>query len=310
VVSEACGVSHRTVEAGMREVKQAPTEQGRQARIRRPGGGSKRIEERLPGIKEELEKLVDPCTRGDPQSPLRWTSKSVRRLAAELTARGFPIGPDTVAKLLRELKYRLQANRKTGEGKQHPDRDAQFQYIAHNSKQFMEAGDPVISVDTKKKEKIGNYKNAGREYQPQGQAQQVDTHDFGDRDAEGRIIYGIPYGVYEQKGNTGWVSVGVDHDTAEFAVATIGQWWKKMGQPAYPDTGRVMVTADSGGSNGSRVRAWKTQLQRLADETGLEFHVFHFPPGTSKWNKIEHRMFSQITLNWRGLRRQKSVAIL
>ena len=168
VVSEACAVSHRTVEAGMREVKQPPTEQGRQARIRRPGAGSKRIEERFPGIKEELEKLVDPCTRGDPQSPLRWTSKSARRLATELTARGFPIGPDAVAKLLREIKYRLQANRKTGEGKQHPDRDAQFHYIAHNSKQFMEAGDPVISVDTKKKEKIGNYKNAGREYQPQG----------------------------------------------------------------------------------------------------------------------------------------------
>ncbi len=300
VVSEACSVSHRTVEAGMRAVDKAPPTPGSRARIRRPGGGSKRIEEKLPRIKEALEKLVDPCTRGDPQSPLRWTAKSVRRLAAELTARGFPIGADKVAQLLRELKYSLQANRKTREGTQHPDRDAQFQLIAGNSQQFMEASEPVISVDTKKKEKIGTYKNAGREYEPQGRAQRVDTHDFGDRDAEGRIIYGIPYGVYEQHRNVGWVSVGVDHDTAEFAVTTIGQWWNKMGQPAYPHTRRVMITADSGGSNGSRVRAWKTHLQRLADQTGLEFHVFHFPPGTSKWNKIEHRMFSQITLNWRG----------
>jgi hypothetical protein len=292
-------VSYRTVAAGMREVQAAPTDSGR-GRIRRPGAGSKPIEQRLPGIKEELEKLVDPCTRGDPQSPLRWTCKSLRRLAAELTERGFPIGADAVAKLLRELKYSLQANRKTLEGKQHPDRDAQFQYIAEKSKQFMVAGDPVISVDTKKKEKLGNLKNGGREYEPQGQPQQVETHDFGQRDAEGQIVHGIPYGVYDPALNAGWVSVGVDHDTAEFAVTTIGQWWKNMGQAAYPDSRRVLVTADSGGSNGSRVRAWKARLQRLADETGLEFHVAHFPPGTSKWNKIEHRMFSQITLNWRG----------
>jgi hypothetical protein len=258
------------------------------------------ITEKFPRIKEELEKLLDPCTRGDPQSPLRWTSKSLRRLAAELTERGFAIGADKVADLLRELKYSLQANRKTREGKQHPDRDAQFQFIAAHSQQFMAAGDPVISVDTKKKEKIGTYKNAGREYEPQGQPQVVDTHDFGDRDSDGRIIYGIPYGVYEPHRNLGWVSVGVDHDTAEFAVSTIGQWWNKMGQPAYSHSRRVMITADSGGSNGSRLRAWKTHLQRLADQTGLELHVCHFPPGTSKWNKIEHRMFSQITLNWRG----------
>lgn len=300
VVSEACAVSHRTVEAGMREVQQAPAVPARAARIRRPGGGSKPITEKFPGIKEELEKLVAPCTRGDPQSPLRWTSKSVRRLAAELSARGIPIGADTVADLLRELKYNLQANRKTREGKQHPDRDAQFQFIATHSQQFLAAGDPVISVDTKKKEKIGSYKKAGREYEPQGQPQTVDTHDCGDRDSEGRIIYGIPYGVYEPQRNLGWVSVGVDHDTAEFAVRTIGQWWSKMGQPAYPTARRVMITADSGGSNGARVRAWKTHLQRLADDSGLEFHVCHFPPGTSKWNKIEHRMFSQITLNWRA----------
>ena len=300
VVAEAGAASHRTVEAGMREVQQAPTAPARTARIRRPGGGSKPITQRLPGIVQELEKLVAPATRGDPQSPRRWTSKSLRHLAGELTERGLPIGADKVADLLHELKYRLQANRKTREGTHHPDRDAQFQCIADHSQGFLAAGDPVISVDTKKKEKIGAYKTAGREYEPQGPPQTVDTHDFGDRDSEGRIIHGIPYGVYEPQRNVGWVSVGVDHDPAEFAVTTIGQWWSKMGQPASPHSRRVMITADSGGSNGSRLRAWKTQLQRLADHTGLEFHVFHFPPGTSKWNKIEHRMFSQITLNWRG----------
>ena len=300
VVAEACSASHRTVEAGMREVQEAATTAARDARIRRPGGGRKSITEKCPQIKEELEKLLEPCTRGDPQSPLRWTSKSLRRLAAELSERGFPIGADKVAELLRELKYTLQANRKTTEGKQHPDRDAQFQLIADQSQQFLAAGDPVISVDTKKKEKIGNYKNTGREYQTQGQPRTVNTHDFGDRDDQGLIIHGIPYGVYEPQRNVGWVSVGVDHDTAAFAVNTIGQWWSKMGQPAYPHSRRVMITADSGGSNGRRLRAWKTQLQQLADHSGVELHVFHFPPGTSKWNKIEHRMFSQITLNWRG----------
>ena len=295
VVSEACGMSADTVRSGMREVQQPSTQ-----RVRGRGGGRKRLKEQDPQLVEALNRLVDPATRGDPESPLRWTSKSLRRLAAELTAAGHPVSRGVVAQLLEEQDYSLQANRKTREGKQHPDRDAQFQYIAEQGKQFMEAGEPVISVDTKKKEKIGNYKNGGREYAPQGQAQQVDTHDFGNRDAAGRIIHGIPYGVYDQHRNTGWVSVGVDNDTAEFAVTTIGQWWKKMGQPTYLTARRVMVTADSGGSNGSRVRAWKTQLQRLADETGLEFHVCHFPPGTSKWNKIEHRMFSQITFNWRG----------
>ena len=300
VVSEACGVSHRTVEAGMREVQHAAAVPSSKGRIRKAGGGSKRIEQKYPGLKEELEQLVEPSTRGDPQSPLRWTCKSLRRLAAELTARGFAIGADAVARLLYDMKYSLQADRKTREGKQHPDRDAQFQSIAAKSQQFMAAGEPVVSVDTKKKEKLGNYKNGGREYAPHGQAPEVNMHDFGDRDAEDRIVHGIPYGVYDQARNTGWVSVGVDHDTAEFAVTTIGHWWKQMGQPIYSNARRVMVTADSGGSNGSRVRAWKAQLQRLADETGLEFHVAHFPPGTSKWNKIEHRMFSQITLNWRG----------
>ena len=299
-VSEACGVSHSTVKAGMGELQEEKSEPKGKARIRRAGGGSKPIEERLPGIKEELGKLVDPSTRGDPQSPLRWTTKSQRHLATELTARGFPASADSVAKLLLALDYSLKANRKTREGKQHPDRDAQFQYIAKKSQEFIGAGDPVISVDTKKKEKIGNYKNAGREYEPKGHVEEVEMHDFGQRDANNRIVYGIPYGVYEQERNMGWVSVGVDHDTSQFAVTTIGQWWEKMGKPAYPDSRRVLITADSGGSNGRRVRAWKTELQRLANATSLEFHVVHFPPGTSKWNKIEHRMFSQITLNWRG----------
>ncbi|MFQ5705799.1 MAG: ISAzo13 family transposase [Gemmatimonadales bacterium] len=295
VVSEACGISPTTVRAGKREVQRAGSQ-----RARRPGAGRKRLKEKDPTLVAKLEELVSPATRGDPESPLRWTSKSLRRLAEELRAAGHPVSADVVADLLKEQHYSLQANRKTREGKQHPDRDAQFVYIAEKSQRFLEAGDPVISVDTKKKEKIGTYKNAGREYEPQGQAQPVDTHDFGTRDAEGRIIHGVPYGVYDQARNTGWVSVGFDHDTAAFAVSTVGQWWKQMGQPTYPNARRVMVTADSGGSNGSRVRAWKAQLQRLADETGMEFHVSHFPPGTSKWNKIEHRMFSQITLNWRG----------
>jgi hypothetical protein len=226
--------------------------------------------------------------------------RSHQHLADELTERGFKTSADTVAKLLVELGYSLKGNRKTREGKQHKDRDAQFQYIAKKSREFIDAGDPVISVDTKKEEEIGNYKNGGREYEPKGHVEEVEMHDFGQRDAEGRVIYGIPYGVYEQERNMGWVSVGVDHDTAQFSVATIGQWRGRMGEPAYPNSGRVMITADSGGGNGSRVRAWKTELQRLADVTGLEFHVSHLPPGTSKWNKIEHRMFSQITLNWRG----------
>lgn len=300
LVAEACAVSIATVKAGMDEVQKCPGEVKGKARIRRKGGGRKSIEERMPGIKDELEKLVEPHTRGDPESPLRWTSKSQQHLADELTARGFAISAVTVGKLLLKMDYRLKANRKTREGKQHPDRDAQFQYIAQKSRDFLDAGDPVISVDAKKKEKIGNYKNGGREYEPKGHAEEVETHDFGQRDAEGRVIRGIPYGVYEQERNVGWVSVGVDHDTAQFAVTTIGQWWEKMGRSAYPDSRRVLITADSGGSNGSRIRAWKTELQRLADTTGLELHVAHFPPGTSKWNKIEHRMFSQITMNWRG----------
>jgi transposase len=300
LVAEACSVSHTTVEAGVRDVQQVAQTQEGQAPVRRAGGGRKPIEETHPGIKDTLEALVDPSTRGDPESPLRWTTKSLRNLSNELIEQGFAVGPDSVGRLLRELKYSLQANAKKREGKQHEDRDAQFHYIAEKTKEFLAAGNPVISVDTKKKEKIGNYKNGGREYQPQGQPEQVETHDFGQRDADGSIIHGIPYGVYDVNRNEGWVSVGVDHDTSHFAVNTIDLWWQNMGKLAYPQTGRVMITADSGGSNGRRVRAWKAELQRLANELGIEFHVSHFPPGTSKWNKIEHRLFSQITLNWRG----------
>jgi transposase len=299
VVSEATGLSHSTVEAGKREVSQARHSGGRE-RVRRPGGGRKRLKEKSPEILAKLEALVDPSTRGDPQSPLRWTCKSLRKLAAELTAQGYPVSADVVGDLLRELKYSLQANRKTSEGSSHPDRNAQFEHIASQSQQFLEAGEPVISVDTKKKEKVGNFKNAGREYQPQGSPELVNLHDFGERDPQGRVVSGIPYGVYDPGKNNGWVSVGVDHDTASFAVETIRRWWKQMGSVTYPAARRLLITADAGGSNGHRVRAWKVELQKLADETSLDLSVCHYPPGTSQWNKIEHRMFSRITANWRG----------
>jgi transposase len=298
LVTKACKANHTTVQEGMREVREPAAED--LERIRQPGGGSKPIEKRLPGIEKELEKLVDPDTRGDPESPLRWTTKSLHHLADALTKRGFPVGKDAVGILLKKLGYSLKAPSKTLEGNQHPDRDEQFRYIAQKSQAFLDAGEPVISVDTKKKEKVGNYRNAGTEYEPKGHVQEVEMHDFGDRDEEGRIIHGIPYGVYDIKANNGWVSVGVDHDTSVFAVSTIRNWLKNMGKPAYPNCKKILITADSGGSNGSRVRAFKVELQRLADETGIAFHVAHLPPGTSKWNKIEHRMFSQITLNWRG----------
>jgi hypothetical protein len=298
VVSEATGLSHTTVEAGKREVIQVPsTEQP--TRIREPSGGRKRLKEKYPELVAKLEALVDPSTRGDPQSPLRWTCKSQRKLAAELTAQGYPVSADVVGDLLREMKYSLQSNRKTREGASHPDRNAQFEHIAKQSQEFLEAGQPVISVDTKKKELVGPYKNAGREYRPQGSPELVNMHDFGER-KDGQVQRGIPYGVYDRGKNNGWVSVGVDHDTASFAVETIRRWWQQMGSPTYPDALRLLITADAGGSNGHRVRAWKLELQKLADETGLDISVCHYPPGTSKWNKIEHRMFSRITANWRG----------
>lgn len=293
-VSRATGLSRPVIRQGVAELKaRKVTLMGR---VRRPGGGRKRISERDPSVVTDLEKLVEPVTRGDPESPLRWTCKSVRRLAQELTQQGHQISYPVVAELLDELGYSLQANRKTKEGSSHPDRNAQFEYINRKVKRFLSDRQPVISVDTKKKELVGDFKNGGREWRPQGQPEPVRVHDF--------LIKGLgratPYGVYDLAQNTGWVSVGVDHDTATFAVESIRRWWQSMGQSVYPRASRLLITADAGGSNGARVRLWKVELQKLADETGLRIAVCHFPPGTSKWNKIEHRLFSFISQNWRG----------
>jgi Rhodopirellula transposase DDE domain len=243
-----------------------------------------------------LELLVDPATRGDPMSPLRWTCKSTTRLAEELTRQGHPVSPSTVGRLLRAAGYSLQSNRKTKEGGGHPDRDAQFEHINATVKAFQRRGQPVISVDTKKKELVGEFKNGGREWQPSGQPEEVLVHDFMDKE----LGKAIPYGVYDVTGNQGWVSVGIDHDTARFATEAIHRWWKKMGSRRYRGADRLLITADGGGSNGSRCRLWKVALQELAVKLGMTLHVCHFPPGTSKWNKIEHRMFCHITQNWRG----------
>jgi hypothetical protein len=243
-----------------------------------------------------LETLVDPVTRGDPMSPLRWTCKSAAKLAEGLHGRGHVVSERTVNRLLHDLGYSLLSNRKTIEGKGHPNRDAQFQYINRRAKAFQRQGQPVVSVDTKKKELVGRYRNGGREWQPKGRPEAVKVHDFIDKD----LGKAIPYGVYDMAANNGWVSVGVDHDTAEFAVETIRRWWNRMGSRVYPQAKKLLITADGGGSNGSRCRLWKVELQRLADEIGLSISVCHFPPGTSKWNKIEHRMFCHITENWRG----------
>lgn len=293
-VSRATGLSRPVIRQGVAELK--AREVTLTGRVRRPGGGRKRISERDPSVVTDLEKLVEPVTRGDPESPLRWTCKSVRRLAQELTQQGHQISYPVVAELLDELGYSLQANRKTKEGSSHPDRNAQFEYINRKVKRFLSDRQPVISVDTKKKELVGDFKNGGREWRPQGQPEPVRVHDF--------LIKGLgratPYGVYDLAQNTGWVSVGVDHDTATFAVESIRRWWQSMGQSVYPRASRLLITADAGGSNGARVRLWKVELQKLADETGLRIAVCHFPPGTSKWNKIEHRLFSFISQNWRG----------
>ena len=265
-------------------------------RIRRPGGGRKKQVEEDPTLEKDLEQLISPYTRGDPESSLRWTCKSVRKLAAELNRKGHQVSHSSVASLLRDMNYSLQANRKTTEGKQHPDRDAQFNYINQTAQQQQRRGQPVISVDTKKKELVGDFANKGREWHPQGDPEKVRVHDFIDKEL-GKVA---PYGVYDLTRNNGWVSVGIDHDTAAFAVATIGQWWRKMRRAAYSKASHLLITADSGGSNGSRTRLWKVELQKMANQTGLTITVCHFPPGTSKWNKIEHRMFSFITKNWRG----------
>ena len=302
-VAKAAGVSRTTIHAGVRELRApapsisvngAPGKGKR--RVRRPGGGRKPLPEKDETLLESLNGLLDPLTRGDPMSPLRWTCKSTTKLAAELRARGHKVSQVAVWRLLDGLGYSMQSNRKRREGSDHPDRDAQFEFINATAKEFLDHSWPVISVDTKKKELVGPFKNAGKEWQKKGEPVEVNMHDFADP-VLGKVI---PYGVYDVGRNEGWVSVGISHDTAQFAVEAIRHWWLRMGQRVYPKAPDLLITADGGGSNGARVRLWKAELQRLTDELGLRLHVRHFPPGTSKWNKIEHRMFCHITENWRS----------
>lgn len=303
IVSKATGLSRTTITAAIKElgdfvegkikIESLETEP---AMIRRKGGGRKELTEKDPTLLEDLERLLDPVTRGDPMSPLRWTCKSTKKLAKELNNQGHKIGERKVAQLLYKLGYSLQSNRKTKEGLSHPDRNAQFEYINKQTQLFQSRGQPVISVDTKKKELIGDFKNGGREWRPKGKPDQVRVYDFIDK----QLGKGIPYGVYDVTINQGWVSVGRDHDTAEFACETIRRWWRKMGMAVYREATELLIMADGGGSNGSRCRLWKVCLQHLANETGLKISICHFPPGTSKWNKIEHRMFCHITQNWRS----------
>lgn len=295
-VARATGVSRRAIRQGLLELAEAPVLSPNARRIRKPGGGRKRTTSLDPTLREDLERLIEPGTRGDPESPLRWTCKSVRRLADELRAQGHQTSHRMVAELLHEMEYSLQANSKTLEGGDHPDRNAQFEHIHLTVQGLLSASQPVISVDTKKKELVGDFKNAGRELRPCGQPEEVRVHDF----VIPELGRANPYGVYDLAHNTGWVSVGIDHDTAAFAVESIRRWWKAMGQALYPGATRLLVVADGGGSNGSRVRLWKLELQALADELAMVVEVCHLPPGTSKWNKIEHRLFSFITQNWRG----------
>jgi len=297
-VHRATGIVPSTIGKGISELRGGPdsvadTEERR--RVRRPGGGRPRKTDENPALIESLERLVEPVTRGDPMSPLRWTCKSLRQLAAELVTMGFSVSYRTVGRLLKQLKYSLQGNRKTLEGAQHPDRNAQFEYINAQTRKQLTSGSPAISVDTKKKELVGDYKNGGREYRPQGEPDKVGVHDF-----IGELGRANPYGVYDIHDDSAWVSVGISSDTAEFAVETIRRWWNSMGFDRYPEANTLLITADCGGSNGNRTRLWKLELQRIADELGIPVTVCHFPPGTSKWNKIEHRLFSFITMNWRG----------
>lgn len=295
IVAKATGLSRTTLHRG--HVEQRPDALNRPpGGIRKKGGGRKKLTSMEPELLMALERLVEPTTRGDPESPLRWTCRSTRQLAAVLSEQGHSISHQTVASLLDELGYSLQGNQKTKEGSGHPDRDAQFRYIQSRVEEIQNQGQPVVSVDTKKKELIGDFKNGGREWHRQGEPEPVRVYDFVDK-ALGKAN---PYGVYDPTANLGWVSVGVDHDTAEFAVETLRRWWEKMGRARYPNATELLVTADGGGSNGTRVRLWKVALQRLANQTGLRISVCHFPPGTSKWNKIEHRLFSHISMNWRG----------
>ena len=297
-VVRATGLAPGPVRRGLRELQAGPVaeEPGDRARVRRRGGGRKRLTERDPGLTAALERLLEPVTRGDPMVPLRWTCRSAAHLAAEMSAGGRKISERTVNRLLHELGYSLQSNRKTLEGKQHPDRDAQFRHLTRRVRAFQRMGQPVISVDAKKKELVGRYRNVGREWSAKGRPQPVRVHDFPDK-ALGKAL---PYGVCDITANAGWVSVGVDHDTAAFAVETLRRWWQEMGGAACPGARRLLVTADGGDSNRSRSRLWKLELQGLADELGRLVSVCHFPPGTSKWNKIEHRIFCHITQNWRG----------
>jgi hypothetical protein len=297
-VAQATGLSRNTIAVGIAELRrrQAQPEAAVPPRLRKAGAGRKPVSQTYPGVERALDRLVDPVTRGHPESPLRWTCKSTRTLAGELTEQGFPVCDRTVAALLRAADYSLQVNRKTREGNSHSDRDAQFRHIHEQVLRMQRRRQPVVSVDTKKKELVGDYKNPGQEWQPQGEPEEVRVHDFPDK----QLGKAIPYGVYDLTANEGWVSVGIDHDTAEFAVASIRRWWQEMGASRFPRAEELLITADGGGSNGHRNRLWKVALQGLADEVGLKLRVCHFPPGTSKWNKIEHRLFCHITRNWRG----------
>jgi Rhodopirellula transposase DDE domain len=299
LVAQATGLSRTTIWAGGRELRRRidqPQDVLTPERVRAPGGGRHFVEQDDPALLAALRVLVESATRGDPQSPLCWTSKSTRKLAEELCAQGHAVSYPTVAALLDDWGYSLQANRKTKEGQDHPDRDAQFEYINQQVIAFQQEGQPVVSVDAKKKELIGDFRNPGREWRRRGHPEEARAKDFPDK----QLGKAIPEGVYDQGRNEGWVSVGVDHDTAEFAVASIRRWWQEMGSPVYPKARRLLITADAGGSNGYRSRLWKVRLQDLANDLGLRVSVCHFPPGTSKWNKIEHRMFCHITKNWRG----------
>jgi hypothetical protein len=296
-VARATGISRTTILAGMRELRmQESSPVLPSPGIRRPGGGRKLALETDPGLWDALDALVDPVTRGHPESPLRWTCKSTRRLAEELTRQGHPVSDRTVARLLYDAGYSLQANRKTREGKNHPDRNAQFEHINEQVRRVQKRGLPVVSIDTKKKENVGDFKNPGQEWRPEDDPQKVRVHDFKDK----HLGKAIPHGVYDMTNNQGWVSVGINHDTAHFAANSIRQWWERMGQQRFPRASELMITADGGGSNNYRSRLWKVALQKLANDLDFKLRVCHFPPGTSKWNKIEHRLFSYITSNWRG----------
>lgn len=297
-VSRATGIAESTIRIGKCEIQTRESGRSKNGarRIRKEGGGRKALTDKDSNLLEMLDSLFEPSSRGDPMSPLRWTCKSTRKLAQELSKRGHRVSHTKVGQLLAGLNYSLQGTRKRMEGKSHPDRDAQFKFIHNKVVEFQKRGQPVISVDTKKKELIGRFSNGGTEYQPNGKPEEVETYDFPSL-AAGK---GIPYGVYDITNNKGWVSVGIDHDTAQFAVHTIYEWWYQMGKAEYPNAGELLITADGGGSNGSRNRLWKLELQDFVDKAQLKTTVCHFPPGTSKWNKIEHRMFSHITKNWRG----------